>query len=215
MKEKKGYYGTEPNSISISLNSIILGKNVGDFFRKNGISSVLLIFDFKHNSIIMKEDNELGLNIHYNQWNDVLNIKTMNFIYLERGFRKSLVLRAWPLNKNSIIVENVPLKTLLNLSGKRVSVDMKNSLIIFGKIFEKTQCVFQFEENELVRQIKKPIEQKNSQNQNQNKNASGKNDIVDKGKGNIDVLEMPAENSPSQEEVERANKEYSKMILGE
>lgn len=234
MKEKKGYLGTEPNSISFSFNCLMLGRNVGNYLRKNNISQVIVILDYKNNNIILKQNTSYGNSIAYPKYggNDLIELKITNFLDLSklvRSARNSYSCRAKPFSKDSVIIENVPLKRNPIASGKRIYIDLDRELIIFGRIFKNTELNLTLSEKDLVKQSNlqptslgatnsltaTPSVTQTRLTATPSQPESGKKDIVDKGIGNNDPLEMTAENSTPSDEQIIVDKEYSKMILGE
>lgn len=233
-KIKVGYIGTEPNSISFSKNAIVLGKNVANYFRKKNISNLICIMDYENNSFILMEDNLHGSSITYPETNgnDFINLKLSEFFDLPLGFNHSYFYRAKPLNNNSVIVENFPLRRKLIAVGKRIYIDVDLDLIIFGRFSEDNGWEYNFSDKDLIKhpklqtippKINNTLTSTPSQPQTQSIQSTSApsqskplpKPMLDKEIGLYDSLNSPPENQPTPEEIERADKEYSKIILGE
>lgn len=221
----------EPNSVSISQSSLVFGNNVGDWLRKQNISKMIIVFDFKNKNIIFRRDDLWGLLIQYHDvWGDRLHVKTYRY-FLEppKKNRASLLFRARILNKDSIILENVPLNNFVLAIGKRIFIDLEQNLIIVGNFNANSNFDLRLTEKDLIRLTKpqtifpttnkqvtatpsapiSPVTTAPSEIKSETKHIYHKEIASD------DLLEMPTENSTPTEEQIIIDKEYSKMILGE
>jgi len=196
----------EPNLVSISKSTIILGSKVSNFFKIRNITHASIIIDYKNKSIILwgeKDTGEkkfnagiLGYRIQYPKiYPNGKNVSTMIRFKLENYINvltHSLCL-AKPLNNHSVIIENVSLRKI-NLVQMRVVIDIDERFMIFGNL----DIVRDLKPNDLIR-----------------KSENEKLPIVNKEYDINDVQKMPAENSAHLQAIEQADKEYSRMILGE
>lgn len=204
----------EPNSVSLSKSTIILGSKVSNFFKIRNITHASIIIDYKNKSIILwgeKDTGEkkfnagiLGYRILYpKKYLNSKNKSTMikfrlgNYINV---LSHSLYL-AKPLNNHSVIIENVSLQKI-NLVQMRVVIDIDERFMIFGNL-------------DIIRDLKPSDLIRKSSNSLITKNENEKLPIVNKEYDINDVQKIPAGNSLHLQAIEQADREYSRMILGE
>lgn len=230
------------NMISISTSVVTFGKRVADYFDKRNISYVVFIFDYNNNSLIIKAaPEEYGIKIQKSidkdRWNKFASARIIKFIDFSsfgniNFSRKAIRFSAKPLTRDSIILENLPLKRNYTSAGSRISVDVDSKILTLGYFTLKSDFEFKINPNELVRQPKpqsiSPVVKNNLtstssstktiqsiQNYVPVVNKDLQNHIVDKESGSYKVHNTPSENSPTPEELDRADKAYARMILGE
>ena len=234
IKYKKGYFGTEPNSVAISEWCILFGKNVANWLRKQNISKVILVFDYKHNSVVFIRHDLWGLCIQYpkNDWADALNVRTMIYFNKPDKTKRNFVLRAKILNKDSILLENAPLNKFIMATSKRICIDIEQNLIIVGNFYSNSKVELRLTEKDLIKpnqiqSVSLNINKQGTATPSQLKIQSTQltstssqlqtptKPMVDRRYDPNEVSENVDENLSRLEAIEKADKEYSKMILGE
>lgn len=139
--------------------------------------------------------------------------------------RRYLIFKAEPFSKDQIIIKDLPLLDFFALETIKVVkgiVDMKNSkVILFASVYKHGFIPSRTEELiEKIRQRRLQKEKTFQNNQVENKIGEQKfpgrvRDNTNKEMDPFSELKNSEENSLSQKELERIDKEYSKMILGE
>jgi hypothetical protein len=223
---------TPEKCISVSKSGIILGNKVAAFFKSRGTILVNMVLNYNNSSLIIIDTGlrenilmnhaDQGLKITYEtSYKKNTNVKLTQLIkFLNIDYLT--IFRAKPFKGNSVIIENIPLRDAVSLRSIIAHINMKSKLISFGNLKQcqgiKLEDITPSETNNKTvaekstttltvapsLQIKpKPIQKNSSQ------------PIPDKEYANNDLQKKPDENRPSQEALERADKEYSRMILGE
>jgi hypothetical protein len=223
---------TPEKCISVSKTGIILGNKVAAFFKSRGTILINAILNYNNNSLIIIDTGlrenilmnhvDQGIRIYYNTINKHnTDIKLKQLIkFLDIDYLT--IFKARPFKNNSVIIENLPLKSAVGIRGHVASLNMKSRLIMFGNFKQcmniKLEDITPSETNNKTvaekstttltatpsEQIKsKPIQKNSSQ------------PILDKEYANNDLQKKSDENRHSKEALERADREYSRMILGE
>lgn len=224
--------------VSISQMAVVFGRSVGNFFRKNNITKVIVVFDYNNDRVIfLKEEKDYGLAIQFQEgeranWNDFLQIRLLrfikfpdNFTFARQGYRTIVK----PLRNIGIIIENIPLAKQIVFTGNKAQIDLDRNIIIIGRYLPDNEIEINPELDNLfsrqVTQQNSPMTNNNVtptplQTKTQSTAAPSQpkpvvKHILNKELGSIDPLDVPPENPPTPEEIERTDKAYSKMILGE
>ena len=223
---------TPDKCISVSNNGIILGKKVANYFKSKGVSFVNIILNYNNNSLIIKDtgirenrlinNKEQGLRITYEQhYKRNTSIKLNQLIrFLDTDYVN--IYKAKPFKEDSVIVENIPFRDQVILRCCIVNIRIKSKLIFFGNLK-------QFDEINLkdITPIPSSIQNNLTSTPSQSKIQSTQSTstlsqsktstkpVADRRYDPNEVSKIDDENSPLSEAQERANKEYSKMILGE
>jgi hypothetical protein len=223
---------TPEKCISISKGGILLGRKVSEYFKSRGTILVNIILNYNNNSMIItdtglrenfvRSHTDPGLRVRYEtsyKHNTDIRlthiIKFFNLDYIN-------VFKAKPFKGTSVIVENLPLKSEATFRGYIVYVNIKSRLVLFGNL---KQCLDIKLEDITPSEVSDETITKNSA-QTINTPSSSQikpkpiqknvtNHIPDKEYANNDIQKKPEENRPSPEALEQADREYSRMILGE
>jgi len=218
--------------ISISDTGVTLGRKVATFFKSQGTLFVNIILNYNNNSLIImdtgiREEAKLnytqqGMRVTYETtYKHNTNLKLSRLTsFLNIDYAN--IFKARPLKKNSIIVENIPLRYSVSVRYHMIRVDMKNKLIMFGNLKQlgqiKIEDITPSESKDKTVDGKLTIITQDDSNlkiSSKPIQKSSTNHMPNRENATIDPQEMPAKNSPTQDEIESANREYSKMILGE
>lgn len=224
---------TPEKCISVSKSGIILGRKVASFFKTRGTILVNIILNYNNNSLIISDTGlrenillnhvEQGLKINYEKetYHSNTNIKLTQLIkFLNIDY--ITVFKAKPFRGNSIIIENIPLLELVSLRNKMAFINMKLKLIMFGNFklcktikLEDVMPITSSVQNKLTTTPYATKTVSNNHNSAQVVNKVSQNHIVNKETGSYEVDNTPSANSPTPDELERVDKAYARMILGE
>ena len=220
---------TPEKCISISKSGIIFGRKVAGFFNSRGTILVNVILNYNNNSMIisdtgLREDILLnhanqGLKINYENKNYRVSpcikltqlVKFLNLDYIT-------IFKAKPFKGNSVIIENIPLADALSLRGLIVNINMKSKIIMFGNTKQCKEIKLEDitpSQNNLTATPSQPKTQMIQSTATPSQPKTPAKPIGNRRYGPNDVSEIIDENSPLTIDEEKANKEYSKMILGE
>jgi len=220
---------TPEKCISISKTGIVLGRKVAGFFNSRGTILVNIILDYNNNSMIISDTGlredillnhaEQGLKINYEKPHYKLSpiikltqlIKFLNLDYIT-------IFKARPFKGNSVIIENIPLADALSLRGTIVNINMKSKLIMFGNLKQCKEIKLEDitpSKNNSTTTPSQPKTQLNQSTVTPSQPKTPAKPIVNRRYDLNEVSEISDENLPSSEAAEKADKEYSKMILGE
>lgn len=227
----------QPNEILLSKYNIRFGESISNYFRKKNINRLMVIVDYKNSNMIFWAHEKYGLHLQDNSPRvkglSILT-KITRFVGLPDDLGYKVARQAYKfigkrLNENAVIIENVPLKKDFVIFGSRVYSNMKSNYIILGVFGMDDGITFDYTQNDLTLKSQQenisattinkptttPLQTKTQSTMTPSQPKPSAKPILDKDMGIYDHPESPPGNSTTQEELDRVNREYSKMILGE
>lgn len=195
--------------ISFYKAGITLGKGIVNFFLKNNITHVVFILNFHDNSLIIQRASNKGYPIilevkRYRLYNSTLN----NFI--QKDYYK-----ARKLNQDSIIVEGLVLKSKIYKSDAKF-ITIRPSIIVFGDMIWAEP--FLNDDKLILSIVSKSLQANNAATPSSTVSPvqePPKKTIVNKEYPLNEIPGLSGPPMPTSEAQDRADKAYSRLILGE